>query len=141
MRDKELCEYEGKLALHLGTRQDIDNPVVTTTYLVSNIPARDWQHLLGTVPFFPNGIGYAGWVHPAGSWTDTIIDVHDWQVVEVTTPIPKPRDGKEYTWTYSLYKWRKDWFPKCPECREWHNPAFTYCENCGHCHKPGARCK
>ncbi len=138
-RDGELVDYDGCLALFLGASAERDEPYYKETLFVSNIPAFQYEQFIGARPQFPNGMGHPGYLYTPGSFGGhtTILDLNDWKVTYRMRPIPKPRDGKEYTWKYELYQWRQESFARCETCGRWHRPDWDYCETCYCCHAVG----
>ena len=62
------------------------------------------------------------------------IETAEWSAKEVQLPIPKPRDGKTYTWRWSAgitRAWVKDYFDLCYDCRKEHDPKLSHCPWCG----------
>lgn len=127
---RELVDLDGKLAIHLGTSPERDTPRLVATYYVSDYRADDpfVANLIGKIVHGHNaGYGYA--IRPDG--TDITVDYRQWTSITISTPVPKPRDGREYTWKWDIGEWRKDGFPRCDECREYHDPTRRHCDHCG----------
>jgi hypothetical protein len=137
----ELVDLGGKLALYHISLTLQDRPAFVDCYYVSSIDAKLYTHILGHVPWFPSGTPFRGNGTVRNSWGGGMrIDCHDWVAVEIETAIPKPRDGREYTWKWCSWgKWEKDSFPRCENCGHYHDPAFIYCVDCGHCYRMGKK--
>jgi len=137
MRLGEFCELAGKLAQYRGDRTLEDRPVRVERYAVARaVLAADAPYLLGQRP----------WSGPVASWSGEVqtsgggrmaIHCDDWLAQEIEVPIPAPRNGKDYTWTWAGYSgWIKDYFRRCNYCSEWHDPTFFHCSRCGWAMKP-----
>lgn len=130
---------DGKLALYSGGRAQEDRPVVVHTYHVSDIPASQWPEVVGC----PVGSwrGNVGTCHVGHGRTLTV-DTTGWRPVTCEVPVPKPRDGREYTWVWRggfTPAWGKDWFRRCGACDRYHNPDYTHCPECGKPHREGGK--
>lgn len=142
MRDYELVNLDGKLALYSMTLRDRERPVIVAHYYTSNIPVDRCEHILGKVPWWPSGSPFQGLGKVRNEWGGEVtIDCHDWQLVTVETPVQRPRNGQLYGWEFLSGRWTKRYFDRCPDCGKYHDPEFTLCDNCGKCHRPGAKCK
>lgn len=153
LRWGELFINDGKLARYIGAQASKDRPEVELIFQQSDIRLMCCDEedpiivrVLGCVAKSENTQVYTGY----GSYTH--VDLRGAPLARVTVPVLKPRDGKEYTWhwtgerQYSTFQfcrgyWERQDFPRCPECRKYHNPDFTYCESCYRCRKPGGKCK
>ncbi len=149
----ELFIKDGKLARYIGCKPSKDRPEVELIYQQTTIRLESCgeddpviARIIGQVLQSENGEVYSGY----GGYTR--VDVRGAKLTKVTVPVLKPRDGKEYTWrwtgqdpysTAKLYRgyWIKEDFPRCSDCGRYHDPYFTYCEDCNRCHKAGGKCK
>lgn len=140
-REWELINLDGKLALYHLTLVETDKPAYTAHYYTSTIPAEEYSHILGSVPWFPSGSPFLGMGTVRNGWgCELRIDCRDWESVRVETPIAKPRDGREHTWEWCSYSgWQKRYFDRCDNCGKYHDPSFIYCEECGHCYRMGKK--
>lgn len=129
----ELVDLNGKLAIYLGTSISRDVPERTTDYYVSPCSAREFEDVLGKVPWengrnwprgviFPTEVGQRKvYVNP---WNEDGSGLAEgWTTARITTEIKKPRDGKEYTYKWERGEWVKEWFPRCEECLKYHSQA------------------
>lgn len=143
----EFMDFRGKLAQHRGDRIHQDGPRQSFYLAVSDLPSADWPNLIGKRLPTRNGNddnhGWSGHVFGlrGGGYNDyTYVDTRGWELLEVIREIPKPRDGKTYTWRWSnslMCEWVKDYFHPCHACSDYHNPEIPSCGECGACHKPG----
>jgi hypothetical protein len=135
--------YHGKLAVQIVGYTDWETPNYVQSYFVSNLKAIDWEDILGLRwNAFPTAGPNIGYVCNAVTGREIRVDLTGWELVREQTPIAKPRDGKEHTWTWRNGKWSKELFPRCPECRTYHNPELSeHCEVCDTAHAPGKPCK
>jgi len=136
----EVTDYDGKLAICLRLQVDWREPKTTQFHLVSNIKASEYAHLVGRDVYFSNGVD-VGRIYRTGGGDPIICDVRGWERITKETPIAAPRNGREYGWVWGSARWNKDYFPRCDACYHYHDPSFAYCDNCGHCHKHGKKCK
>jgi hypothetical protein len=126
-----LCEIDGHLALCRGFSISEEEPLRTIYYLrAQDIKAAEWPNILGCQVHFSPGDGqnYRGSIFVHGR--QIIVDANNWPEYTITETIPKPRDGKEYTWRWagSFRQWEKDNYTKCAECGHYHNPRWVYAE-------------
>lgn len=143
----EFIDFRGHLAQCRGNRYLSDRPILEAYLAVSRLEPD--PRLIGRHTALGSSInGWTGGVYVGGGlgydWVTVATD--NWQRVIVHQPVPKPRDGKHYTWrwdphSYSRTKtaggWVQQEFPFCHECQECHSPELPYCTNCGRHHKPG----
>lgn len=121
MRTGELLNHNGKLAQYRGARTLPGAPVIETRIAVSELPASQFDELLGRTP---TRDGYIQIGH-----RDVRIMSDDWPVTEVRASVPKPRDGATYTWFWadgsmmSDPRWEKDYYRVCPDCNRQHKPG------------------
>jgi hypothetical protein len=127
----QLFDYNGYLAQSLGSRMGRDEPVQTFALRVSNIKAAEYPGILGMPPW-DNGRPFANGVVYMPNGRPILVNTESWPTVDVRIDVPKPRDGKTYTWRWAgnMGEWIKDSFPLC-ECRESHNPTLPHCGWCG----------
>ena len=134
----ELCDLGGKLAQYRGDYMERARPVRIHKYGVSDIPADDYRHLIGAVPWSSNG-GWSGVVRQG--WRDIIADTTGWACQDVEVTIPKPRDGQTYTWAWDgeriMPAWYRSYHPYCADCDRQHAPTLVYCDTCSRCHATG----
>ena len=136
---RQLVDLDGKLAQFRHAGPSWTEPTYCVSHFVSDIDASDYPDIIGQVPWSPEP-GWSGQVKTG--WNGTrYVDTSGWRNVTVETPIPPPRNGKTYSWTWKEGAWMKDFYPRCRQCREYHAPALVACDDCGSCHKPGKRCQ
>ena len=130
----ELIEHDGKLAQYRGSRGPHETPQRIDRVAVSQVIAAEMPGMIGQVPSSPFGNEWSGTVRtPFGGEGLAITD--DWKAIEVTVPIPKPRNGRRYTWLWSpvLRRWQRDYYDYCSDCGQQHNPAHTWDDDAGKC--------
>jgi len=129
-----IVNRNGKLALKGHAFERRDEPIIDSYYWQSDIPAQEWDHIIGQTVWFPNGFGYGSVLTRHGVRID--VDCRGWRDEKDSVPITKPHNGREYGWIWQCGEWRKDYFPRCENCYKYHDPAYTYCDDCGICHPP-----
>ena len=135
MRLGEFCDLGGNLAQFRGDRTLEDRPVRIEYYAVAK----------GT-PAVPLIIGQSPWNGHSNTWSGEVqtagggrayVACDDWPTQEVEVPIPAPRNGRDYGWSWAGYSgWIKDYFPMCGYCGRWHDPMFSHCSRCERAMKP-----
>lgn len=154
-----LVDLDGRLALFMAARLLSDEPIREIAYRVSGLRlggdiGSQWQ------PFVGLTVDRGGYAYLNGRYTQLDTDAWEWR--QVREAVPKPRDGKDHTWTWvgqtfgyrvdERNGWRKAPFPRCAECYEsfnvrngrtvtnntHHDPTWTPAE-CGQCH-PNGQC-
>jgi hypothetical protein len=153
-----MVEHEGRLAVYMASRLLADEPVREISYRVSTAGV-DGEH--GSLRQFVGcQVDRGGYVYLNGRHTP--FDIDSWEWVTIREEIPKPKDGKDHTWTWvgTTYGyraderngWRKESFPRCSACWEshrtingrsvtnttHHDPSYLP-SDCGQCH-PGGVC-
>jgi hypothetical protein len=149
MSEYKIVDLNGKLAVLAHSWRDRSRPVELQRYWVfEQESTADGRHsdIIGRSVDFASGQMHGTIYMSSGSYRR--IDLTGCPCVDVEIPIPKPRDGKEYTWEWVSHAfkeygpgWQKKDFPKCESCCKYHDPVFVYCELCGMCHREGAECK
>lgn len=144
----EIVERHGNLAIRSFDHVYRERPVRREDYYVSKVKAEDYAGLLGKVPVdsgrnwvygqVRTDTGHYLYISPFDAQGDL---AEGWAVESDEVPIPKPRDGKLYTWEYEDGQWRKRDYPRCSQCRHYHKPSLPYHEECDLCHDPKVPCE
>lgn len=127
MKFAQLLDHEGWLAQFRGDRTREHEPVIERRLAVSTIPIGDWPGVEGAVPWSPFP-SWDGEVRTAAG-SRVMVRANDWTEQTVLVRVPKPRDGKRYTWQWQSHAdhgspgWAKDWFPLCSDCNDQHAPG------------------
>ena len=147
LRIGTIFDNNGTLAQYRGDRMVKGEPQRVYRIATSSLKVEDYGFIVGQQISSQRGgmYGWDGQASRGGGWS-TYVEVvcHDWPTTEVYEDIPKPRDGKEYTWEWGRFgaeKWTQKEFPQCGECRKYHRPDYVYCESCYRCHRIGGKCK
>ena len=132
-QDGELFNFDGVLACYRYSCPDPKEPKLIAVVQVSRIRlASDYvaESVVGAVM---RGQSWERAEVYAGNGRYITVDLTGAEVRKIEVPVPKPRDGKTYTWVwvgndsargpYRKGAWQREDFPRCPECREYHNPA------------------
>jgi len=149
----EILDYGDRLAVLIGTGRMygenvrvgptvMHGPYTQYTYLVSDIAVEDWPAVVGKHTWTASGFAGAMVKMIPGVYDSYVrIPMHEWTIVNVALPIPRPKNGKQYGWVWGDFngRWIEDLFPRCDNCGKYHDPTFPYCDKCYRCHK--GKCK
>ena len=154
MRIGELLEHAGVLAQYAGERLDRESPERIVELRVSRIPIADAPDgIIGQVAGRGVGRGWSGYVY-RGYLGEVYVEADDWEWTEVRQTVRKPRDGREYTWSWCGgvigTGWIREYFPTCRDCCDTsrtirgrrvvyssrHDPTWSHAE-CGLAHRGG----
>lgn len=125
----QIINYDGKIAVQIDRYALQDTPVDRRRLLVAqHLPARDYDFLLGC-RFEPSGSAWRAPVY-TGLGRYVTLDLEQAEHLTIDTPIQKPRDGREHTWTWFGGHWVRQGFPRCLLCNRWHDPAYVHCAQC-----------
>lgn len=143
----EIVDRGGKLAIRTFDYVYPDRPAVREDYYVSSARAEDYSGLLGKMPVdsgrnwvygqVRTDTGHYIYITPYNAAGEL---AEGWSVQSDERPIPKPRDGRQYTWVYERGEWRKQDYPRCAQCRHYHRPDWPYHEECDLCHPANITC-
>lgn len=143
----EIVERHGNVAIRTWESVQQDTPVRVTEFYVCDAKAELWEGLIGKTPIDGTRNWVYGMVRTAAGGHIYVTPFGDdgnlkpdWHVETDEHPIPKPRDGRTYTWEYRNAQWRKKEYPRCGQCMYWHKPELPFCEECCLCHDPKRTC-
>lgn len=147
--------YQGRLAHVMGAAFEADKPARWINLRVMDRGVEDWELVL--VGAKAEHLAYVG-----NGRTINVPNLWNWPVVQITEPVPQPRDTKRHTWRWggtvhlayerrAVNGWVPVEFPSCNYCRTFqrtvngrrvtysnvHPPTWQYAEQCDVCHPDG----